>query len=62
MAHGPNTVNAADRDIITPKAPPEQPDQPSPLERPDDQPLEMPDRPGGDDEIEPGTAPDELPE
>lgn len=61
MAQGPHAAHATDPDIITPKAPPEQPASPSPVEKPDDQPLEMPDKPGRNDEIEPGTSPDELP-
>ncbi|HET6537007.1 MAG TPA: hypothetical protein VFG34_02690 [Sphingopyxis sp.] len=68
MAQNPNASQAADPDIITPKAPPEHPAQPKPpapprpIEKPDGQPLEMPDKPGGDDEIGPGFSPDELPD
>lgn len=48
-------------DIIDPVAPPEQPVQPTPVEDPAGQPLEVPGRPGGGDIDQPGRVPDEVP-
>ena len=47
-------------DIIDPVAPPERPTQPTPLEDPAGQPVEIPGSPGGGDIDQPG-GPDEVP-
>lgn len=48
-------------DVIDPVAPPEHPAQPTPLEDPAGQPLEIPGSPGGGDTVEPGRGPSEVP-
>ncbi len=48
-------------DIIDPVAPPERPTQPTPLEDPAGQPVEIPGSPGGGDIDQPGRGPDEAP-
>ena len=46
---------------IQPQSPPERPTQPTPLEDPAGQPVEIPGSPGGGDIDQPGRGPDEVP-
>ena len=48
-------------DTIEPQAPPESPVQPTPLEDPAGQPVEIPGRPGGGDFDAHGQTPSEVP-
>ncbi|PZQ22690.1 MAG: hypothetical protein DI569_07675 [Sphingopyxis macrogoltabida] len=61
MTNGPDPYPKPKPDTIEPQAPPESPVQPTPLEDPAGQPVEIPGRPGGGDFDAPGQTPSEVP-